>query len=172
MHAILAGRTAIGERVWDLSRMIDWAETQDDVDCTQILMMGNSGGGVATYYAAACETRITVAVPSCSFCTFVGEDGRVHSCDCNAIPGIMRFGDASDVAGLIAPRHLCIVNGKKDELFPLPEIDKAVNRVKEIYRAAGCPEHFIHGYGEEGHRFYRDLMWPFVDSIIKTESRK
>jgi dienelactone hydrolase len=162
IHCLLAGRTAIGERVWDLTRLIDWATTLPEVDGEQILMMGNSGGGVATLYAAACDTRITVAVPSCSFCTLVGQNGIVHHCDCNTVPGILGWGGFHDVAGLIAPRSLLIVNGRQDPLFPLTEVDRAVEGVRDIYGAAGVPGRFAHGYGEGGHRFYADLMWPFV----------
>ncbi len=169
MHALLAGRTATGERVWDQMKFIDWAGTLGYVDTSRILIMGNSGGGVVTYYTAAADTRVSVAVPSCSFCTYAGKDGRIHSCDCNMIPGIYRFGESSDVAGLTAPRHLCIVNGSKDTLFPLDEIDRAVAGVRRIYEAAGCPEHFRHGYGSEGHRFYKDISWPFIDRIINNE---
>ena len=162
IHCLLAGRTGIGERVWDLMRLLDWATALPEVDSNRILMMGNSGGGVLTAYAAACDTRVTVAVPSCSFCTFVGQNGLVHHCDCNAVPGILRFGEFFDVAGLITPRHLLIVNGREDTLFPLPEVDRAVEGVRAIYAAAGVPERFAHRYGEGGHRFYKDLMWPFI----------
>ncbi|MFQ5809336.1 MAG: alpha/beta hydrolase family protein, partial [Armatimonadota bacterium] len=64
IHCLLAGRTVIGERVWDVQRIIDWAVTLPDEDANRLLMMGKSGGGVRTTYAAACDTRITVAVPS------------------------------------------------------------------------------------------------------------
>jgi dienelactone hydrolase len=162
IHCLLAGRTAIGERVWDLSRLINWAAALPEVDGSRILMMGNSGGGVATLYAAACDARIAVAVPSCSFCTFVGRDGVVHHCDCNTVPGILAWGEFHDVAALIAPRPLLIVNGRQDTLFPLPEVDRAVERVHRIYDAAGVPDRLVHRYGDGGHRFYADLMWPFI----------
>ena len=162
MHCVLAGRTSIGERVWDMERLIDWALTQPAVDETHILMTGNSGGGMVTLHAAACDTRITVAIPSCSYAPYVGLNGKIHHCNCNAIPGILRFGEYWDVAGLIAPRHLLIVNGRRDKLFPLEEIDRAVDRLRVIYEAAGAPDRFTHRYGEGGHRFYADLMWPFV----------
>ena len=167
IHCLLAGRTVIGERVWDMERIIDWAVTLPEVDSERILMMGNSGGGVCTTYAAACDTRVTVAVPSCSFATYVGRNGLVHHCDCNTVPGILRFGEFSDVAGLIAPRHLLIVNGKQDPLFPLAEVDRAVAGVRAIYGAAGEPERFGHQYGPEGHRFYGDIMWPFVEEAVR-----
>lgn len=31
-----------------------------------------------------------------------------------------------------------------------------------------APERFQHRWGGEGHRFYRELMWPFVVSALAT----
>src|SRR5690606_33226349 len=98
IHALLAGRTATGERVWDMMRLIDWAEARPEVDASTLLLMGNSGGGVVTLFAAAVDPRVTIAVPSCSYCTLVGSTGLVHHCDCNAVPGLLRFGEIWDVA--------------------------------------------------------------------------
>ena len=167
IHCLLAGRTAIGERVWDLMRLIDWATGLPNIDGGRILVSGNSGGGVVTTYASACDTRVGVAIPSCSFCTFVGRNGLVHHCDCNVVPGILGFGEFHDVAGLIAPRSLLIVNGRHDTLFPLSEVDRAATGVRAVYAAAGVPERFEHRYGEGGHRFYKDLMWPFIRSAFE-----
>ena len=166
IHCVLAGRTGIGERVWDMERLIDWAAGLPETDGTKLLMMGNSGGGVVTTYASACDTRVQVAVPSCSFCTYVGVNGVIHHCDCNTVPGILGFGDFYDVAGLIAPRHLLTVNGREDTLFPLSEVDRAAEGVRRIYAAAGARDRFAHRYGEGGHRFYKDLMWPFIRQAL------
>jgi dienelactone hydrolase len=166
MHCLLAGRTAIGERVWDLACLLDWACRRRDVDPRRVLMMGNSGGGVATLYAAACDPRVSIAVPSCSFCSLVSLDGHIHHCDCNAVPGILGWGGIHDVAGLIAPRHLLIVNGAQDALFPVAEVDRAVGEVRRIYAAAGATDRLSHRYGEGGHRFYKDLMWPFIEQAL------
>jgi dienelactone hydrolase len=162
MHCLLAGRTAIGERVWDMSRILDWAITRSDVDAGTILMMGNSGGGMVTLYAAACDQRITIAVPSCSFTIIASPTGRIYHCDCNAVPGILQWGNLYDVAGLIAPRHLLTVNGLKDKLHSVDDINRAASRVQTIYHAAEVPEHYEHCWGLEGHRFYKNLMWPFI----------
>ena len=167
LHALLAGRTVIGERCWDLERILDWALALLEVDSSRVLMMGNSGGGVATTYAAACDPRITCAVPSCSFALCVGANGLLHHCDCNAVPGILRFGEMSDVAGLIAPRHLLMVHGREDPLFPTAEVERAVTAVRAIYAAADAPDRFAHRWGPVGHRFYSDLMWPFVTDALQ-----
>ncbi len=166
MHCLLAGRTAIGERVWDLQRIIDWAVARPDVNSRHTLMMGNSGGGMATLYAAACDERITVAVPSCSFSIIASPAGRIYHCDCNMVPGILEWGDLYDVAGLAAPRFLLAVNGRHDKLHEASSVEHAASRARAIYKAAGHPSRFEHRWGAEGHRFYGDLMWPFVMKAI------
>ncbi len=168
MHCLLAGRTAIGERVWDMQRLIDWAAALPEVNAKSLLMMGNSGGGMVTIYAGACDERITIAVPSCSFSMLVSREGYIYHCDCNIVPGILEFGELYDVAGLIAPRHLLVVNGREDRLHSATDINRATDRLRAIYKAAGQPERFQHRWGDAGHRFYKDLMWPFVLKALAT----
>ncbi len=167
MHGLLAGRTSTGERVWDMQRIIDWASELEEVDGGDVLMMGNSGGGVLTTFAAACDPRITIAVASCSYSPFVGLNGKIQHHHCNAVPGIMAFGESWDVAGLIAPRHFLAVHGREDPLKAIDEVDRAVLELRAIYEAAGVASHFDQEYGDGGHRFYKDLMWPFITSALE-----
>jgi adenine deaminase len=162
LHDILVGRTPIGDRVWDISRLIDWAVENLPVDPGKIVVTGNSGGGTVTLFAAACDTRITVAVPSSYFCTFTGSIGSLHHCECNYIPGIMQLGEMSDVAGLIAPRPFCAVQGKLDTIFPIEESRKAFDQLKQVYKAAGVQDNCELYEGQEGHRYYKAGVWPFV----------
>jgi len=163
MHALLAGRTALGERVWDMQRILDWALGLDQVDGSRVLMVGNSGGGMVTTYTAACDPRISMAIPSCSYSTLVGADRVIHHCDCNIVPGILTYGEFWDVAGLIAPRPLLTINGRYDALHATDEVDHAVERLRTIYLAASASDRYKHAYGEGGHRFYSHLIWPFVE---------
>ena len=166
MHALVAGRTATAERVWDVMRLIDWALDEFTLVENNILLMGTSGGGVITYFTAACDERVTCAVPSCSYAPFVSESGYIHHCDCNVVPGITRWGEIWNVIALISPRRVCIVNGREDSLFSVTEVDRAVAGARNIYDAIGHSDRFEHHYGPGGHRFYSNLMWP---SILKTE---
>jgi dienelactone hydrolase len=168
MHCLLAGRTAMGERVWDMQRILDWALALPEVDSPHVLMMGNSGGGMVTIFTAACDRRIGIAVPSCSFAPTVSQSGYIFHCDCNMVPGLMDLDGLPGVAGLIAPRHLLAVNGRKDILFSEQAVEQAAATVRRIYKAAGCPERFQHRWGAEGHRFYKDLMWPFVLEALQS----
>ncbi len=167
MHCLVAGRTAMGERVWDMQRIIDWAVELPHVDGRRILMMGNSGGGMVTLFAAACDRRIGIAVPSCSFAPTVSRSGYLFHCDCNMVPGLLEIGGLAGVAGLVAPRHLLAVNGRTDPLFSREEIERAASQVESIYRAAGAEGRFEHRWGQDGHRFYNDLMWPFVEKALR-----
>lgn len=162
MHDLLVGRTPIGDRVWDMSKILDWAIRYLPVDTKRIAITGNSGGGTASLFAAACDPRITVAVPSSSFCTFAGSIGVIAHCDCNYIPGILGLGEMSDIAGLITPRPLCLINGKEDPIFPIGETRKAFAHLKSIYSAAAAADDVELYEGSGGHKFYKEGAWPFI----------
>ncbi|MCY4402042.1 MAG: acetylxylan esterase [Candidatus Poribacteria bacterium] len=162
VHDILVGRTPIGERVWDMSRLIDWAIENLPIDAERIAITGNSGGGTVSLFAAACETRIAVAVPSCYFCTFEGSIGTIRHCECNYVPGVMRLGEMYDVAGLIAPRPFCAISGKDDPIFPIGHVKLAYEKLKEIYTVAGVGDRCELYIGEGGHRYYKTGAWNFV----------
>ena len=170
LHGLLVGRTPIGERVWDMSCLIDWAIAELDIDANRIAITGNSGGGTISLFAAACDTRITVAVPSCSFCTFQGSLGSVNHCHCNYVPGILRLGEMYDVAGLIAPRPFCAIAGKGDGYFPLEHVEIAFKRLKHIYTVAGAGDNCQLYVGDRGHRYYRGGAWPFINKHFAIKS--
>ena len=102
-------------------------------------MMGNSGGGMVTIFTAACDQRIGIAVPSCSFAPTVSQSGYIFHCDCNMVPGLMELGGLPDVAGLIAPRYLLAVNGRKDALFSEEAVEQAAATVRGIYEGGRLP---------------------------------
>lgn len=162
MKDLLVGRTPIGDRVWDMSKIIDWAIKNLPVDEKRIAITGNSGGGTVSLFAAACDPRISVAVPSSYFCTFQGSIGSISHCDCNYIPGILNLGEMSDVAGLVSPRPFCAVNGIQDNIFPIDETRKAFAHLQQIYAAAGLPMNAELYEGDGGHRYYKDGAWPFI----------
>jgi len=162
-HALMIGRTSIGQRVWDLERLLDWALAALPVDRKRIGITGNSSGGNASLFTAACNTRITVAVPSCYFCTFRDSIGTIFQhCDCNYIPGLLRLGEEHDVAGLIAPRPFRAVAGKTDGGFPIRHVREAFRKLQRIYKVAGVPERCSLYVGNGGHRYYKAGVWAFV----------
>lgn len=170
MHGLLVGRTPIGERVWDVERLIDWAIKRKDVDASRIAITGNSGGGTVTLFSSACDTRIAAAVPASYFCTFYGSIGSIFHCDCNYIPGMLLLGEMSDVAGLIAPRPFCAVQGKKDDIYPIAESFKSYLRLRNIYRVFGAQEKCRLFVGDGGHRYYSAGIWPFLKTVFGADN--
>ena len=162
MHDLLVGRTPIGVRVWDMSRLIDWAIDTQNIDEHKIAMTGNSGGGTITLHSAAIDTRISVAVPSCYFCTYVDSIGTIAHCDCNYLPGILRLGEMYDVAGLIAPRPISVIAGRDDKIFPIDYVRFAFDKLQAIYQAAGVADRCQLYVGQGGHRYYSDGAWDFI----------
>jgi len=166
LQALLLGHTLIGERCWDISRAIDTVAAHFPmIDTGRIAVMGNSGGGTAAIYAAALDTRIAAAMPSCAFCGFAASIGVRRHCACNYVPGIIREFDMGDLAGLIAPRPLIVVNGKDDAIFPLYSAKEQMEIARAYYQAADSPKHIEHVIGPEGHRFYAALAWPVFDRL-------
>ena len=162
MHGLLAGRTPIGERVWDMKLLIDWAIKNLDIDSDRIAMPGNSGGGTVTLYSAACDERISVAMPGSYFSTFKDTIGTIKHCDCNYVPGILRLGEMYDVAGLIAPRPFLAIAGNLDPIFPIESVKFAFRKLKETYQVVGYGDNCELFVGDGGHRYYKEEAWPFV----------
>ena len=160
MAALLLGRTLIGERVWDVMRTVDLiARRFPELDAERIVVLGNSGGGTASLYAAALEPRLAAAVPSCAFSGFLASIGAQLHCVCNYVPGILRSFDMGDIAGLIAPRPLVLVSGRDDGIFPLDAAREQFAVARTCYAAAGAEDKLRHVIGAEGHRFYAAQAW-------------
>lgn len=167
LTALLAGRTTIGERVVDTMAVIDAIlKNFDFIDENKILLMGNSGGGTATFYTAAIDERIALAMPSCAVCTYKASIAAMHHCACNYIPNIAKFFDMGDISGLIAPRPLVIVNGKDDVIFPNDGVLETYEITKKLYIAADASNNCALVTGPKGHRFYADLAWPVANNLL------
>ena len=167
MNAIISGRTTIGERVTDVSCTIDAVLREFDfIDKEKIVLMGNSGGGTATLYAAALDERIALAMPSCAVCTYKDSIAAMPHCVCNFVPNIANYFDMGDIGGLIAPRKLIVVNGKEDDIFPEAGVREAYSEIERLYRVAGVSENAALVTGDGGHRFYADDSWPVVHKMM------
>lgn len=164
--AMMYGRTLIGERVHDMGRLIDYAETRAEIDTKRIVITGNSGGGTVSLFAAAMDDRISMSIPGSYFCTFKRSIVSLSHCSCNLVPGILELGEMYDVAGLIAPRPILIVNGVDDRIYPIEGAREAFANLQQIYEAMGHPERCELYVGNGGHRYYKERVWSFVKEYL------
>jgi cephalosporin-C deacetylase-like acetyl esterase len=132
------GETIAGWMVWDSMRGIDYLLTQPDVDPERIGVTGNSGGGLNTLFTAALDPRIRAA----AVVGFVFEFnnwlkyGGTH-CTCTHLPGMFRGMEWFEIAGLIAPRALLMLQGGHDGIFPISGARRAGHNTEAIYALAG-----------------------------------
>ncbi len=169
-HALLLGRTLLGERVSDVSSVIDWLEAGGSgagIDTGRIYAMGNSSGGATALFAAALDPRIAgVIAGGC-----VGRVGetlarRNNPSGQTVIPGILDWLEIDDVLALIAPRPLLVVSARDDHIWPYEGAARAVEGGREVYRALSAGEAIRAVAADGGHRFYPDLAWPEFASLV------
>jgi cephalosporin-C deacetylase-like acetyl esterase len=135
------GQTIAGWMVWDSMRAIDYLLTRDDVDATRIGMTGNSGGGLNTLFTAALDHRVAAAAVvgfTFEFNNWL-KYGGAH-CTCTHLPGLFRGMEWFEIAGLIAPRALMMLQGDRDAIFPIGGARRAGHNAETVYRLLGQPE--------------------------------
>ena len=76
------------------------------------------------------------------------------------------LGDFSDIGALVVPRYLLAVHRKQDGLHHYPAVEAAMARVARVYDRLDQEGRFAHRWGEQGHKFYPDLMWPFIENAF------
>jgi dienelactone hydrolase len=165
--ALLMGETMIGWRVWDVMRTVDWIETRKDLDDSRIGCMGISGGGTCTLFASALERRIGVAYVSGYLNTFRDSIFSLSHCIDNYVPGILRWAEAYDVAGLIAPRPLFVESGEKDGIFPIAASKASFEQVKKIYGVFGAADVVEQEVFPGEHSFFGKRGLPFAAKQLK-----
>ncbi|MBM4079968.1 MAG: acetylxylan esterase, partial [Planctomycetes bacterium] len=141
-HWYSQGYSPAGVDVWAAMRAMDYLSTRPDVDPSGFGMTGNSGGGEITWFTAAADERVKVAVPSCQTGTMYQQvrdrtiDGH---CDCAFWVNVYGW-DYTDVAGLIAPRALLVAAATEDTLWRPYAYRDLVHRVRMLYRLYGCED--------------------------------
>lgn len=157
------GGSAAGLRAYEGIRLVDYLETCPDIDTQRLGAMGISGGGMHTFFSTCLDPRIKACVISGYFCSWTYSIFGMHHCTCNYVPGLNRFGEIYDLAGLIAPRPILVEAGTRDPIFPIAGVEESVARARDVYsvfEAAGNIEidYFEGRHQISGRRAY-DFLW-------------
>jgi dienelactone hydrolase len=133
------GYTPAGVETWNSIRAIDYLVSRPEVDPERIGMTGRSGGGAYSWYAAALDDRIKVAVPVAGITNLrdhVVENCVEGHCDCMYMVNTYRW-DYPQLAALLAPRPLLISNTDRDEHFPFDGVVDVYKKVRRLYELDG-----------------------------------
>jgi hypothetical protein len=132
------GQTVAAWMIQESMRALDYLATRPDVDASRIGMTGNSGGGLNTLYTAALDPRVRIA--AVAGYTFHFNDFIKHSgphCTCNYLPGLYASMEWFEIAGLIAPKPLLMMQGEYDSAFPVTGARIAGRKLESLYALLG-----------------------------------
>ena len=156
------GYTPAGVEAWNGIRALDYLQSRPEVDPEKIGMTGRSGGGAYTWYTAALDERIKVAVPVAGITDLHNHvvDGTVKGhCDCMFMVNTYRW-DYAKLAALLAPRPLLIANSDKDTIFPLDGVLRVHGAVARLYALHNASEKLGLLITEGPHKDTQDLQVP------------
>ena len=157
------GRTLWGMMVRDDMLALNYLASRPEVDPSRIAAMGVSMGSTRTWWLAAMDDRIKVAV--CVAC-LTRYQNLIARGSVNAhgiyyyVPSMLKEGiDAESVVGLIAPRPLLTLTGDQDEGSPADGVRIINTFLERLYQCYGRSDSF-HGllYPGVGHA-YTAAMW-------------
>src|SRR5438046_6283464 len=115
-----AGITWPGVLLWDDIRTVDYLASRPEVDKTRLACVGLSVGGYRSFALAALDPRIKAAVDVGWMTSYPHQIKRhvINSIGFTFhIIGLYRYLDFPDLAALIAPRAVLVINVSKDQLF-------------------------------------------------------
>jgi len=157
----------------DAIRAVDYLYTRTDIDRSRIGVTGESGGSNSTYWLAALDARVRLAVPVCSVTSFDYWIRNDRNWDWHQRPaGIRSIADISTLLALFAPRPLLVITalrGTDSEEFPFDEAQEAVAQARQIYRLYGSEAQIAlwesktaHGYQQDK----RERMYSWVEQYF------
>lgn len=159
-HSI--GYTPAGIETWNGIRALDYLQSRKEVDGERIGITGRSGGGAYSWFIAAMDDRVKVAVPIAGITDLQNHvvDGCIEGhCDCMYFVNTYRW-DFPLLAALVAPRPLLIGNSDKDRIFPLDGVYRIHEAIKPLYAIHKAQNNLGLLITEGPHKDTQDLQVP------------
>ena len=167
-----AGITWPGVMLWDDLRTLDYLASRPEVDRRRLGCVGLSVGGYRSFLLAALDPRIKAAV-DVGWMTALASNIRRHVVNTVGltfhIPGLYRYLDLPDLAALVAPRSLLVINGSRDALFPPEGVEKAFRKIEACFRKAGVAERQRCRLYDAPHQFNREMQaeaWDWLGARV------
>ncbi len=150
-----AGTTWPGVFFAEDRKALDILCARKDVDADRIGCGGLSGGGMRTVFMGGLDPRIKCAV-CVGFMTtwkdFIVDKSFTHTwmTYVPVLPNEMEF---PEILGLRTPLATMVLNDEDDQLYTLPEMQKADSILREVYKKAKAEDHYQSGYYPGPHKF-------------------
>lgn len=163
------GETVVGMCTWDLMRLIDYLETREDFDISDLSCLGFSGGGMQTLYVSALDERIKHAYISGYMYGFKDSLMILNgNCNCNYVPHLWEHFDMGDIASLIAPRTLMIQSCSEDHLNGprgMENVYEQLDTIKKVYDMYGAWDRLVHDIHDGGHCWHDENLREITERL-------
>jgi dienelactone hydrolase len=129
------GYTPSAVECWNGVRALDYLQSRPEVDPDRLAVTGISGGGAASFWIAAADERVKVAVPVSGMSDledYVGAKVVNGHCDCMFLLNTFQW-PWTEIAALVAPRPLLFANSGHDTIFPMTGNDRIRARLETLY---------------------------------------
>jgi dienelactone hydrolase len=170
------GYTPAGVEAWNGVRGIDYLVSRPDVDPERIAVTGISGGGAATFWVAAADERVKVAVPVSGMAdleSYVPNRVINGHCDCMFLYNTYQW-PWTRIANLVAPRPMLFINSDHDGIFPMDANDRIINRLERVYSLYGKGADVDSVVSVGGHAYRQDIRqaaYAFINTHLKGDPR-
>lgn len=169
-HALLLGRTLLGERVADTRSVIDFVSEPSaplPAETNAIHLFGHSAGGATAIYAAAIDQRIDATIASGSLGFIRDTIARRRDPEGQAVvPGILNWFEMDDIVSLIAPRPFMAISGQTDHIYPFAGAKAVTEAARQSYEKLNAGHHIHAKPGPAGHRYYPEQTWAAIADML------
>ncbi|MFM7196228.1 MAG: alpha/beta hydrolase family protein, partial [Bacteroidota bacterium] len=134
--------------------------SRPEVDPTRVGCCGLSSGGLRSLYLAGMDDRIAASVCVGMMTTwrdFCFSKAYMHTWMIYP-PGLPKDLDYPEILGLRVPLPTLVQNCREDQLFSLPEVERADRMLGEVFRKAGAENRYKCTFYPGGHRFDREMQ--------------
>lgn len=155
-----AGITWPGVFSGEDQRALDYLCSRPDVDSARVGCCGLSGGGLRTVCLTGLDERIRCACCVGMMTTwrdYLLTKSYTHTWMCY-VPGLSRDLDYPEILGLAVPNPVLVLNNRQDQLFTMPEMERADRILAEVYKKAKAPERYRASFYDGPHKFDREMQ--------------
>jgi hypothetical protein len=145
------------------------------VDAERIGVTGISGGGAATFWVAAADERVKVAVPVSGMSdleSYVTDKVINGHCDCMFLVNTYQW-DWTTIAALVAPRPLLFANSDNDKIFPMDGNRRIIAKLRRLYKMYDKPDLVDDYVSKGGHDYRPDLrvaIFQWINKHLKNDT--
>ncbi len=150
-----AGTTWPGVFFAEDQKALDILASRNDVQSDNLGCAGLSGGGLRTVFLGGLDERI-----KCSVCVgFMStwRDFLLHKSFTHTwmayVPLLPRELDFPEIMSLNMPSSVLVLNDSDDQLYTLPEMERAEGILNSVYQKADLSDHFKCSYYPGPHKF-------------------